>query len=179
MSVNCQVVAIIGPELNSWARELNLGTQSDMSSILGLGDQFLDIIGPELSCQALGSNLWIQRVMSSIPGHGVKVGGKKRTKNVRFWMIEGWDGAHCLAFLEAPHFDVKHLEIGQETKKLGPLPPKCHEFESRTRQWSFSHHWPKILSLSQGIEPKNHWVWFQDSAINRHLIFDKTNFYLT
>ena len=51
-------------------------------------------------------------------------------------MIEGWDGAHCLAFLEAPHFDVKHLEIGQETKKLGPLHPKCHEFESRTWQLS-------------------------------------------
>ena len=49
-------------------------------------------------------------------------------------MIEGWDGAHCLAFLEAPHFDVKHLEIGQETKKLDPIPPKCHEFESQTRQ---------------------------------------------
>ena len=47
-------------------------------------------------------------------------------------MIEGWDGAHCLAFLEAPHFDVKHLEIGQETKKLGPLRLKCCEFESRT-----------------------------------------------
>ena len=108
-----------------------------MRSIPGLGNQVLDILGPELSYQALGSNLWIQRVMSSILGHGVKVGGKKRTKNVCFWMIEGWDGAHCLAFLKAPHFDVKHLEIGQETKKLGPLPPKCHEFESRTWQLSF------------------------------------------
>ena len=126
-----------------------------MSSSPGLGNEVYAIIGPELSCQALGSNLWTQRVMSSIPGHGVKVGGKKRTKNVRFWMIEGWDGAHCLAFLEAPHFDVKHLEIGQETKKLGPLPPKCHEFKSRTRQWSFSHHWPRTLSPSLGIEPKN------------------------
>ena len=41
---------------------------------------------------------------------------------------------HCLAFLEAPHFDVRHLEIGQETKKLGSLPRKCQEFESRTWQ---------------------------------------------
>ena len=97
---------------------------------------------PELCCRALGSHLWTQRVMSSIPGHGVKVGGKKWTKNIRFLIIKGWDGTHCLAFLEAPKFDVKHLEIGQETKKLGPLPPKCHEFESQTRQWSFSHHWP-------------------------------------
>ena len=126
-----------------------------MSSIPGLCNQILDIHGPELSYQALGSNLWIQRVMSSIPGHGVKVGGKKRTKNVRFWMIEGWDGAHCLAFLEAPHFDVKHLEIGQETKKLGPLPPKCHEFESWTQQWSISHHWPRTKLPSLGIEPRN------------------------
>ena len=153
MSDNYRVVAIIGPELNCWAQESNLGTKSVMSSIPGLGNQILDIHGPELSYQALGSNLWTQRVMSSISGHGVKIGDKKRTKNVRFWMIEGWDGAHCLAFLEAPHFDVKHLEIGQETKKLGPLPPKCHEFKSRTRQWSFSYHWPRTLSPSSGIEP--------------------------
>ena len=51
-------------------------------------------------------------------------------------MIEAWDGALCLAFLEAPHFDVKYLEIGQETKKLVPLHPKCHEFESQTWQLS-------------------------------------------
>ena len=51
-------------------------------------------------------------------------------------MIEGWDGAHCLAFLLAPQIEVRHLEIGQETKKLGPFPPKCHEFESRTWQLS-------------------------------------------
>ena len=138
-----EVLVIIGPEFSCWAQESNLGTKSVMSSIPGLGNQILDIHGPELSYQALGSNLWTQRVMSSIPGHGVKVGGKKRTKNVRFWIIEGWDAAHSLAFLEAPHFDVKHLEIGQETKKLGPLPPKWHEFESRTRQRSFSHHWPR------------------------------------
>ena len=70
-------------------------------------------------------------------------------------MIDGWDGAHCLAFLEAPHFDVKYLEIGQETKKLGPLPPKCHEFKSRTWQCSLNHHWPRTKLPSRGIEPRN------------------------
>ena len=34
-------------------------------------------------------------------------------------MIEGWDGAHCLAFLEAPHFYVKHFEIRPTVQKLG------------------------------------------------------------
>ena len=138
-----EVLAIIGPKHSCRARELSLRTKSVMSLIPGLGNQVLDISGPELSCQALGLNLWTQRVMSSIPGHGVKVGGKKRTKNVSFWMIQGWDGLHCLPFLEAPHFDVRHLEIGQETKKLGSLPRKCQEFESRTWQWSFSYHWPR------------------------------------
>ena len=56
-------------------------------------------------------------------------------------MIEGWDVAHCLAFLEAPHFDVKHLEIGQETKKLGPLPqpmdPNSHEFDPGVQRQSW------------------------------------------
>ena len=67
-------------------------------------------------------------------------------------MIEGYNGAHCLAFLEAPHFDVKHLEIGQETKKLGPLPPKCHEFESRTWQLSFGPMMAKTSLPSPGLE---------------------------
>ena len=159
------MIAIIGPKLSCRAQESNLGTQSVLSLIPRLGNQVLDISGLELSCQALGSNLWTQRVMSSIPGHGVKVGDKKQTKNVRFWIIEGWDGAHCLAFLEAPHFDVKHLEIGQETKMLGPLPPKCCEFESRSRQWNFSHHWPWTLSPSPGIEPKNpEWLEFDSQT---------------
>ena len=150
-----------------------------MSSIPGLGNQVLDISGPELSCQALGSNLWTQRVMSSIPWHGIKVGGKKRTKNVRVWMIEGWNGAHCLAFLMAPHFDVKYLEIGQETKKLGPFPPKCHEFESRTRQCSFSHQWPRTMLPSPGIEPRNPECHEFDSRTQQSSFTSyKTNIYL-
>ena len=115
----------------------------------------------------------------SIPGHGVKVGGKKRTKNVRFWMIEGWDCAHCLAFLEAPHFDVKHLEIGQETKKLGPFPPKCHEFKSRTQQCNFSHQWPRTVLPSPGIEPRNPECHEFDSRTKQSSFTSyKTNIYL-
>ena len=35
------------------------------------------------------------------------------------YVVEGWDGVHCVGFLEAPHFDVKHLEIRPTVQKLG------------------------------------------------------------
>ena len=57
--------------------------------------------------------------MSSIPGHGTQVRDKKRTKNVRFLTIEGWNGAHCVAFLVLPQIMVRHLKIGPAVQKLG------------------------------------------------------------
>ena len=36
-------------------------------------------------------------------------------------VVEGWDGVHCVGFLEAPHFDVKHFEIRPTVQKLGSI----------------------------------------------------------
>ena len=69
---------------------------------------------------------------------------KSQTKKVRFSTIERWDGDHYTAFFVLPQILVRHLKIGQETTKLHPLLPMCHEFDSRARQQSLGQHWQSM-----------------------------------
>ena len=66
-------------------------------------------------------------------------------KNVRFLTVERWDGDHCAAFFVLPQIMVRHLKIGQETKKLCPLLPKGREFDSQAWQQSLGQHWQGMM----------------------------------
>ena len=37
------------------------------------------------------------------------------------FIIEGWDGAHCVAFFILPQIMVRHFEIGPAVPKLGVI----------------------------------------------------------
>ena len=68
----------------------------------------------------------------------------KTIENRHPYVEVGWNGAHCVAFFVLPQIMVRHLKIGQETTKLHPLIPMCHEFDSWAWQQSLGQHWQSM-----------------------------------